>query len=165
MTTPAAPALVGSGRPARPGGELAHAASGGRPLPTSAGAAGVVICNEVMFPGIVAARVRAGAEYLVNLANDSWWATTSFSAMTFDMVTLRAVEQRRPVVRVSTSGPSGVIDVHGRPVLRSGTAMQAVLDGTVTPTRGLTLYARIGDAFALACAAAVAVALVRRARA
>jgi len=118
-----------------------------------------------MFPGIVAARVRAGAEYLVNLANDSWVGDDQFSAMTFDMVTLRAVEQRRPVVRVSTSGPSGVIDVHGRPVLRSGTAMQAVLDGTVTPTRGLTLYARIGDAFALACAAAVAVALVRRARA
>jgi apolipoprotein N-acyltransferase len=137
----------------------------GQPLPTQAGRAGVVICNEVMFPGIVGDRVRAGSEYLVNLANDTWVGDPQFSAMTFDMVTLRAVEQRRTVVRASTSGPSGIIDPHGRTVLRSAPAARAVVEGGVTTAHGVTVYGRVGDAFALSCAGVVAVTLLRGVRA
>src|SRR5438093_1293079 len=36
------------------------------PLPTAAGPAGILICNEAMFPEAAAQRVREGAGYLVN---------------------------------------------------------------------------------------------------
>jgi apolipoprotein N-acyltransferase len=134
------------------------------PLPTVAGRAGVVTCNEAMFPDLAAARVRAGAEYLVNLANDSWVADTKFSALTFDMVLLRAIEQRRYLVRASTSGPSAIVDPFGHVQVRSDANTQAVLSGHIRPAHGLTPYARLGDAFALACALAVAAALVATTR-
>jgi apolipoprotein N-acyltransferase len=130
------------------------------PLPTMAGQAGILICNEAMYPDIAAERVRAGAEYLVNLANDGWVGAAQFSAITFDTVRLRAVEQRRYLVRASTAGPSAIIDPRGRVTEVSGMATQAVIAGTVRPVHERTVYGRVGDAFALGCVAAVGAALL-----
>ena len=89
-----------------------------RLLPTAIGPAGVTVCNEAMFPDVAAARARAGAAYLVDPANDTW-LTPRFSAQQFDIVTLRSVEQRRWLVRASTSGPSAIVDPLGRVTARS----------------------------------------------
>jgi apolipoprotein N-acyltransferase len=134
------------------------------PLPTVAGAAGVMICNEAMFPEIATDRVRAGAEFLVNLANDSWVGDRQFSAITFDTVVLRAIEERRYLVRASTSGPSAIVDPRGGVTAFSGTGARAVIAGIVRPVRERTVYARVGDSFALACVAAVVVVLGADAR-
>jgi apolipoprotein N-acyltransferase len=123
------------------------------PLPTAIGPAGVVICNEAMFPELVTARVRAGATFLVNLTNDSWLNDAQFSDQAFDMGRLRAVEQRRWLVRASTSGPSAIVDPFGRIVAQTRPFTRDTLDGTIQPSAALTLYARVGDAFAIGCAA------------
>ena len=41
------------------------------PLPTRAGKAGILVCNEALLPHVAAQRVAEGADYLVNPANDS----------------------------------------------------------------------------------------------
>ncbi len=97
-------------------------------IDTPAGHAGVVICNEGFLPEPAAERVRRGAAVLVNLANDSWLQDPKFSEPAFDMVTLRAVEQRRWLVRASTGGPSALVAPVGRVV--AGTAL-----GTDGPQR------------------------------
>ena len=132
------------------------------PLPTAAGAGGVTICNEAMFPDTSAARVRAGAEYLVNLANDTWVGDRKFAAIVFDTVTLRAVEQRRYLVRASTSGPSGIIDPLGRVVAATLPDTRGTLSGTVKPGGRRTFYCRVGDLFAVLCTGAAALGLIRR---
>jgi apolipoprotein N-acyltransferase len=136
----------------RPFGEL---------LPTPAGGAGVLICNEAMFPSLARNRVLAGAEVLVNLSNDTWVGDDQFSAIAADMSILRAIEQRRYLVRVSTSGPSLIVDPWGRTRLRTAIGNKAIGSGAVRPSLRLTPYARLGDSFALAWAAAVLVAVVR----
>lgn len=128
-------------------------------LPTVAGRAGIVICNEAMFPRLVRARVRAGAEVLVNLSNDSWLGDVQYSEQAFDMTRLRAVEQRRWVVRASTSGPSALIDPAGRIAAATAPSTRAELWGTIEARDALTLYARVGDAFAYGCLAAVLLAV------
>lgn len=133
------------------------------PLPTAIGPAGVTICNEAMFPEIAAARAREGATYLVDPANDTW-LTPKFSAQQFDIVTLRAVEQRRYLVRASTAGPSAIVDPLGRVVTRSAFFTRAALTGTIRPSTYVTPYARLGDAFAWACVAVTALAVARRGR-
>jgi apolipoprotein N-acyltransferase len=132
------------------------------PLPTVAGRAGIVICNEALFPDIATERVRDGAEFLVNLSNDSWVGDHQFATMAAEMASLRAVEQRRYLVRASTSGPSAIVDPRGR--RRAGTtpATRDVITGAVQARAGLTPYARLGDAFGIACALAVGVALAGR---
>jgi apolipoprotein N-acyltransferase len=121
-------------------------------LPTVAGNAGILICNESMFGETAGERVRDGAEYLVNLANDSWLGDPMYAAEAFDMARLRAVEQRRYLVRASTSGPSAIIDPLGRVVTLTGADARATLAGEIRPLRQLTFYARWGDVFGLGCA-------------
>jgi apolipoprotein N-acyltransferase len=134
------------------------------PLPTVAGPAGILICNEAMFPALAAARVRAGADYLVNLANDTWLGDPKFAEIMFETVSLRAVEQRRYLVRASTAGPSGIVDPFGRVLARTQSFTQATLAGEVRPGGPVTLYCRVGDAFAVLCTLIALGALARRAR-
>ena len=120
-------------------------------LPTPAGMAGIVICNEAVFPEIPAARVRAGSAYLVNLANDTWVSDTKFSAQLFDIVSLRAVEQRRYLVRASTSGFSAIVDPWGRVQAVTEPFTRAWIVGSIEGGDVLTPYCRFGDLFALTC--------------
>jgi apolipoprotein N-acyltransferase len=122
-------------------------------LPAVAGLAGVVICNEVMFGEIAGARVAAGAGYLVNLTNDSWLGDSKFAAQALDMGRMRAVEQRRYVVRVSTSGPSAIIDPLGRVTAATASSSRMTIGGTIQAGNAVTLYGRVGDVFGILCAA------------
>jgi apolipoprotein N-acyltransferase len=116
---------------------------------------GVSVCQEIMFPEIAARAVGAGAEVLVNVANDGWLdpergiAGRQLSAM----ATFRAVETRRWLIRAATTGVSGVFDPTGRVIgsLPSGSA--GVLLSRVQARTGRTPYVRFGDGFALACVA------------
>lgn len=136
------------------------------PLATRAGAAGVLVCNESMLPEVARARVLAGAEILVNPSNDTWISEAKYTEQQLDIATVRAIEQRRWLVRASTAGPSALVDPFGRVTARTPALERAVAVGDVWPRRDLTLYARAGDAFAFACAASVAigVAAARRQR-
>ena len=130
------------------------------PLPTRAGRAGILVCNEAMLPELAAARVREGAAYLVNPSNDTWIPSRRFADHLFDIVRLRAVEQRRFLVRASTSGPSAIVDPWGRVQVRSEPFSQAVVNGWIRPAHERSLYSRLGDAFACLCAVSVPLALV-----
>ncbi len=132
------------------------------PLPTRLGRAGVLVCNEAMLPELARARVRAGAEILISPSHDSWIAGLGFGEHMLAVVGLRAIEQRRYLIRASTSGPSAVFDPWGRIPVRTSIDQPSVLLGGVRPERELTPYARMGDAFALSCALVVAAALASR---
>jgi apolipoprotein N-acyltransferase len=133
------------------------------PLPTPAGAAGILICNEALYGEVARDRVRRGAEILVNLSNDGWVGDARYAAIVFEMSRLRAVETGRWLVRSSTSGPSALIDPHGRVTAFAPLDAQAVVEGGVAPSSVTTPYTRIGDVFGWACAAVAVAAAVRRA--
>ncbi len=137
-------------------GRLRVFSSGGEtaPLPTRAGRAGILICNEGMLPQFAGERVAAGAEYLVNPSNDGWIPHPSYLGQQFDMVALRAVEQRMYLVRVSDVGPSAIVDPWGRVPSRTEPLTRAVLRGRIRPARERSLYGRTGDLFAGLCALA-----------
>jgi len=134
------------------------------PLPTRGGQAGVLICNEAMLPEVAGRRVAAGATYLLNPSNDTWVPSEKFAELEFDIVSLRAIEQRRYFVRASTSGPSAIVDPYGHIVVRSRAFSTAILPGTIAPIEGRSLYGRAGDLFGVACAATAAAALWRKPR-
>jgi hypothetical protein len=75
---------------------------------------------------------------------------------------VRAIEQRRWLVRASTSGPSAIIDPTGRVTAETAPFSRATVAGGVAGD-GVTPYARWGDVFGLLCVAAVVVGLVKRA--
>ena len=134
------------------------------PLPTVAGPAGIVICNEALFPETVGERVAAGATFLVNLSNDSWLLDPQFSAQAVDATRFRAVEQRRWLIRASTSGPSAIIDAWGRIEAATPSFSRATLAGTISPRPNRTVYGHVGDLFGLVCTVAALVTWIRSAR-
>lgn len=136
------------------------------PLPTRAGAAGVLACNEAFLPHVAGRRVAEGAAYLVNPSNDSWVPNAGFAWQQFDIVSLRAVEQRRHLVRVSDSGPSGVVDPFGRVVAHTSALTPEVLLSSVVPLGERSPYGRVGDLFGAACLVVTGLALagIRRRR-
>lgn len=134
----------------------------GRPPPieTPAGRAGLLVCNEAMLPEVARARVLDGAELLVNPSNDSWIRGRAFAEHMLAVVGLRAVEQRRYLVRASTAGPSAVVDPWGRVGARSAAGERTIVRGRVAPMGITSFYGRFGDAFASLCVVAVLVGCV-----
>jgi apolipoprotein N-acyltransferase len=137
-----------------------HGRPEGGVLDTRMGRAGVLICNEGMLPEVAGDRVRAGAELLVSPSNDNWIAGEGFAEHYLAVVALRAVEQRRYLVRASTAGPSAVVDPWGRVQVRTPLLSSGFLVGRVRPETARSVYGRVGDAFALTCVAVSALGLL-----
>jgi len=139
-----------------------EAGASGGPLATRAGAAGILVCNEAMLPEVARRRVLEGAEYLASPSNDSWIRADKWAALMFDMAKLRAVEERRFLVRASTSGPSAIVDPWGGVSVQTAPFSRDVALGEIHPRRELSLYGRFGDLFGFGCAASVIAVLGAR---
>jgi len=111
---------------------------------------GGLVCYEVIFPALARARVRDGADVLVNLSNYAWYGT-GMREQALDIARLRAVESRRPVVVATNDGPTAIVDGNGevRARLAEGAKgslfAEVPLDGRPSP------YAAAGELFALLC--------------
>ncbi len=123
----------------RPGLEL-------RPLRSEAAALGVLLCSEAMHAPHVRRLVAAGAELLVNPSNDDWFRSRGAAEQQLAMAVFRAVENRRVVLRPSTSGRSAIVDAHGQVLALAPYGEPAVIQARVRRSRARTLYQRVADA-------------------
>ena len=84
------------------------------------------------------------------------------------MARVRAVENRRWLLRDTNNGYTVSVDPYGRIVAELGTDIRGELDAPYDFRSGLTLYARFGDWFAWLCVIAsvalLAIAIVSRKR-
>ena len=74
---------------------------------------GVLICYEDIFPSLARDSVRSGAEVLAVLTNNGWFGEGGAAYQHAAHSVLRAVENRRPVIRCGNGGWSGWIDEYG----------------------------------------------------
>ena len=77
---------------------------------------GGIICIESIYPDFVAGFVQKGAELIAVVTNDSWYGYSSGPFQHKEISVLRAVENRRTVVRAANGGISCIIDPTGRTV-------------------------------------------------
>lgn len=113
---------------------------------------GVNICFEGLFPDLIRRFPLNGAQILVNITNDGWYRHTAAPEQHFAASVLRAVENRRWVVRAANTGYSGFISPRGEIRGRTKLLEPAVLFGDPAPLDHLTFYTRYGDVFLRACA-------------
>ncbi len=123
---------------------------------------GTLICYEAIYPELARALVARGAQFLVNISNDSWFDAGAGPEQHYASARFRAVENRVSLVRVTNSGVSGVIDPAGREIVRLA-PRQAVAQSVSVPIgpRG-SFYSRYGDVFAALCIVASALGLLAR---
>lgn len=69
---------------------------------------GPQVCYESLFPDFSKGLADIGAQFIVNATNDSWYGTWQEPYQHLYMTLARAVEFRRPVVRVTNTGISTV---------------------------------------------------------
>jgi apolipoprotein N-acyltransferase len=119
---------------------------------------GTPICFEITYPWLVREFSANGARAIFNLSNDAWFGRTGYAEMHLAHAVLRAVELRTPVVRAANTGISALIDARGRVVQRLGVDARGGIHAELRANAAPTLYARFGDAPALALLAAGLVA-------
>jgi apolipoprotein N-acyltransferase len=116
-----------------------------RTLRTAAGRVGAVVCFEAMYPELVRGLAAGGVELLANLANDAWFGHAAAAEHHLTIAALRAVENRRWLVRAARTGVSALVDPQGRITARAGYGDATVLAGRVAPSHATTPYQRAGD--------------------
>ncbi|RIZ68335.1 MAG: apolipoprotein N-acyltransferase [Methylococcales bacterium] len=80
---------------------------------------GAQICYESLFPAFSRSLAQLGAEFIVNVTNDSWYGTWQEPYQHFYMTLARGIEFRRPVLRVTNTGISTVALASGEILERS----------------------------------------------
>jgi apolipoprotein N-acyltransferase len=113
---------------------------------------GVFICYESVFADEVRQFARLGAEVLVNVSDDGWYGDTSAPWQHLNMARMRAIENRRWILRDTNNGVTAVIDPYGR-VRQSIPRHQAdALPAGYGFRDDVTFYTAHGDVFGWACA-------------
>ncbi len=74
---------------------------------------GAQICYESLFPGFSRSLAALGAQFIVNVTNDSWYGSWQEPYQHLYMTLARGVEFRRPVLRVTNTGVSSVVLASG----------------------------------------------------
>jgi apolipoprotein N-acyltransferase len=113
---------------------------------------GVFICYESVFAAEVRQFSQLGAEVLVNISDDGWYGDTSAPWQHLNMVRMRAIENRRWILRDTNNGVTAVIDPYGR--VRQSIPRHQVdaLPAGYGFRDDITFYTAHGDVFGWACA-------------
>jgi apolipoprotein N-acyltransferase len=108
-----------------------------------------LICFESVFSDYVSRGVKKGAEFLVIITNDGWWGNNAGPVQHEQFAVLRAVENRKWIIRAAQTGISCFIDPLGNiydtiPYDTEGMAVREIYANNEQ-----TFYSRHGDLIGL----------------
>jgi len=113
---------------------------------------GVFICYEAVFADEVRQFSQLGAEVLVNISDDAWYGDTSAPWQHLNMARMRAIENRRWILRDTNNGITAVIDPYGRVRQSIPRHQTDALPASYGFRDDVTFYIAHGDLFAWLCA-------------
>jgi apolipoprotein N-acyltransferase len=120
---------------------------------------GVFICYEAIYPVEVRRFAAEGATLLVNISNDGWFGRSAAARQHLLMARVRAVENRRWLIRATNNGYTASVDPYGRMYEPLPTDVRASADLPYDFRTDRTIYTRFGDWFAWLCVAVSAILL------
>jgi len=112
---------------------------------------GVFICYEAIYPGEVRRFTANGAQLLINISNDGWFGRSAAAEQHLRIARVRAVENRRWIVRSTNNGFTASIDPYGRIFEPLAPDVRAAVDLPYDFRTDETIYTRFGDWFAWLC--------------
>lgn len=79
----------------------------------------ILICYDALFPNVVTK--NSEADYIINISNDIWFIADIFGLnlsiapyQHLDMIKMRAIESRKPIIRATNLGISAIIMPNGQ---------------------------------------------------
>jgi apolipoprotein N-acyltransferase len=121
---------------------------------------GVFICYEAIYPGEIREFAAGGANLLINISNDGWFGKSAAGVQHLHMARVRAVENRRWVLRVTNSGITAAIDPYGKVYENIPRDVRGAVDLPYDFRADTTPYSRFGDWFAWMCVLVSAILLL-----
>ena len=106
---------------------------------------GPVICYESIYGEYITEYVRKGAHFLAIITNDAWWGNTAGHRQLLSYARLRAIENRRSIVRSANTGISAVINSKGEITHKLPYDTKGVLKAKFAPEERITFYTQYGD--------------------
>jgi apolipoprotein N-acyltransferase len=118
------------------------------------------ICFEDSFGYLSRDFTRNGAELIVNISNDAWSKSLSCQMQHLAMAVFRAVENRRSLVRATTSGQTCAVDPGGKILAMAEPFTEAFLSVPAPLLTVTTPYTFWGDLWGKGFCAAAAIVLL-----
>ncbi len=104
-----------------------------------------VICYELLSDSLVR-NAAAKSDALVIQTNSATFAGTSESAQQLAITRIRAMENAREIVSISTIGISAHIDINGNVLSQTDEDVRAILEGDLQGVSNRTIASRLGAA-------------------
>jgi apolipoprotein N-acyltransferase len=114
--------------------------------------AGVFICIESAYPSIARTFTSEGADVLINISNDGYLGPTAVRRQHLANAIFRAVENGRPVLRVTNTGITAFIMPTGAVQDATASFERDVRVWALWKSYGQTFYTKHGDLFVGICA-------------
>jgi apolipoprotein N-acyltransferase len=121
---------------------------------------GVFICYESIFGDEVRLFAKEGADVFVNISDDGWYGDTSAPWQHLNMARMRAIENRRWLLRDTDTGVTTVIDPYGRLTASAPRHIFTSLAARYGYRSDKTFYTVHGNVFAHLCGIITLLALL-----
>ena len=100
-----------------------------------------LICYESVYGDLH----KGTTNLIAIITNDGWWENTPGFKQHFAYARLRAIEQRKAIVRSANTGISGVIDEKGAFLQKSKWNEKVCFSTTISTNEKVTFYSQFGD--------------------
>jgi apolipoprotein N-acyltransferase len=119
-----------------------------------------------VFPDLVRQfyKDKDGGDFIVTITNDAWFGATTGPYQHFSMAALRAVENRKFLVRAANTGISGFIDPAGRVFAKSALMERTVITRNIFKGKVTSFYTAYGNIFVYLCGLLCALILIKSLR-
>jgi len=114
---------------------------------------GGIVCYESIYPTLVSAFVRRGADFIAVVTNDSWYGNLSGPYQHKEFGALRAVENRRAVVRAANGGISCIINPLGKTEVQTQMFTKSYIVGDVVINESETFFTKHSLLIPILCSA------------
>jgi len=104
-----------------------------------------IICYESIYGEYVTEYSRKGANLFAIITNDGWWGDTPGYKQHLAYASLRAIENRKSIVRSANTGISAIINEKGEILASTDWWEEDVISAKVKLNSTLTFYAKYGD--------------------
>ncbi len=101
-----------------------------------------LICYEDVLPQIATQGTRYGAELLINITNDAWFGESIAPLQHHQIALLRAIENRRFLIRSTNTGLSAIVSPTGETKARAPLFQEATLSGVISTLKQETFYSK-----------------------
>jgi apolipoprotein N-acyltransferase len=101
-----------------------------------------LVCYESIYPYYIERFINRGANLVSVVTNDSWYGNSSGPYQHKEMAVLRAIENRKTVVRAANGGISCIIDPLGRTLVESKMFTKTQITGDVFIQEDETFFSK-----------------------